>query len=412
METNNVAWLRDAEGRAYGRKPGEPNPLLTQVGPGTPMGEYLRRFWQPVALSRDATDRPRNIRILGEDLVLFRDGRGRVGLLYPHCMHRGTSLYYGRVEAAGIRCCYHGWLFAVDGKCLEQPCEPDGGRHRAQARQPWYPVQEKYGLVFAYMGPPEKQPLMPRFSHMENLGSGEFYEVDNSGFGGYADAAAPSVVPCNWLQDYENVMDPFHVQVLHSTFSGVQFSEKFVSMPQVEWSYTDHGVLYQARRGLPDGRQLMRVNSVFLPNISAIPRVDASEGPSAALGWYVPVDDHHHTTFWAQRVTPAGAGKLYRGLPMHNGKYWSELTEEEHQRYPGDAEAQISQGPSPRHSEWHLAISDTGVAMVQRLLRQEVQKVRQGEDPLGTWFTGEAPLIEVRSGNYYSAYVPASSPPG
>lgn len=401
-ESKCASCPRSAQGRAYGREPGKPEELLKQVGQGTPMGEYLRRFWHPVALSSQATTTPRKVRILGEDLILFRDGKGRPGLLYPHCMHRGTNLYYGKVEEQGIRCCYHGWLFQVDGECLEQPCEPQGGQNREVARQPWYPVEEKYGLVFAYMGPPDKQPLMPRFSHMDTLAEGESYEVDNSGFGGYADANAPSVVPCNWLQDYENVMDPFHVQVLHSTFSGVQFSENFIKMPRVEWSYIDEGVIYHAYRELDDGRKLKRVNTVFLPNISAVPRVDASEGAASGLGWYVPVDDDNHTTFWVSKVTAQTRGKLYRGLSMHDGKYWSELSDAEHQKYPGDAEAQISQGSAPRHGEWHLATSDRGVSMVHRLLKSEIKKVQGGADPKGANFDAAAAPIRVESGNYYS----------
>ena len=101
--------------------------------------------------------------MLGEDLILFRDKTGRPGLVQARCAHRGTTLYYGKVEERGIRCCYHGWLFDVEGRCLEQPCEPEGGRFRDRVRQPWYPVQELYGLVFAYMGPPEKKPVLPRY---------------------------------------------------------------------------------------------------------------------------------------------------------------------------------------------------------------------------------------------------------
>ena len=124
-------------------------------------GELLRRYWQPVALSRDATSTPKVIRALGEELILFRDHSGRPGLAHPRCAHRGTSLYYGKVEEKGIRCCYHGWLFDVEGRCLEQPCEPEGGVHRDKVRQPWYPVRDAYDLVFAYMGPPEKMPILP-----------------------------------------------------------------------------------------------------------------------------------------------------------------------------------------------------------------------------------------------------------
>ena len=128
------------EGHAYGRRSPHSNTLLTEVGPGAQLGELMRRYWQPVALSREVTDLPRKVKILGEELVVFRDRRGRAGLLYPRCMHRGTSLFYGKVEDEGLRCCYHGWLFDTQGHCLDQPCEPEGGRHGAQARLPWYPV--------------------------------------------------------------------------------------------------------------------------------------------------------------------------------------------------------------------------------------------------------------------------------
>ena len=137
------------------------------------MGELLRRYWHAVGLLSDADSTPRKVRILGEDLILFRDTEGRPGLLYPRCMHRGTSLYYGRVEDRGIRCCYHGWLFDVRGHCLEQPCEPNGGERRSNVRQPWYPVEERYGLLFAYLGPPERQPPLPQYAALEQLAVGD-----------------------------------------------------------------------------------------------------------------------------------------------------------------------------------------------------------------------------------------------
>ncbi len=114
-------------GTAYGRKVQSHDPILTEVGPGTPCGEFMRRYWHPVAVAENVTTRPQKVRILGEDLILFRDRKGRPGLLYPRCMHRGTTLFYGKVEDEGIRCCYHGWLFGVDGTCLDQPCEPEHG---------------------------------------------------------------------------------------------------------------------------------------------------------------------------------------------------------------------------------------------------------------------------------------------
>ena len=127
---------RGIDGRAYARAEPSSNDALTRVGRGTPMGELLRRYWHPIGLSADAAATPRRVRVLGEDLILFRDGGGRPGLLYPRCMHRGTSLYYGRIEERGIRCCYHGWLFDVVGHCLEQPCEPNGGAPKTRSNAP------------------------------------------------------------------------------------------------------------------------------------------------------------------------------------------------------------------------------------------------------------------------------------
>jgi len=133
---------------AYDLPPPEYDAALTDVGRGTPMGELMRRYWHPIGLATDAGPTPKQVRALGEDLILFRDGAGRAGALHPRCCHRGSSLYYGKVEPRGIRCCYHGWLFDVEGQCLDQPCEPDGGaEHRGKARQPWYPVEERYGLL-------------------------------------------------------------------------------------------------------------------------------------------------------------------------------------------------------------------------------------------------------------------------
>ena len=224
-------------GTAYGRPTPSYDATLVEVGPGTPGGELLRRYWHPVAVAADATTRPQKVRVLGEDLVLFRDGEGRPGLLYPRCCHRGTTLYYGKVEASGIRCCYHGWLFDVEGRCLDMPCEPSeknlSPRYRETFRQPWYPVQEYLGLLFAYMGPPEKKPVLPRYDVFEDLPVGEEIVADGSNIG-----LAGDTTPCNWLQTHENVMDPYHVFVLHSSNSGDQFVPLMGLLPEVTWEYT------------------------------------------------------------------------------------------------------------------------------------------------------------------------------
>jgi 5,5'-dehydrodivanillate O-demethylase len=133
----------------------EENELLTRVGTGTAAGEMLRRYWWPVGFTESVTPKgpPTKVRLLGEDLVLFRDGSGRLGILGLHCSHRGTSLEFGRVEDAGIRCCYHGWLYDVGGRCLDQPAEPENNTFKNRVQHPAYKAQEIGGFIFAYIGP-------------------------------------------------------------------------------------------------------------------------------------------------------------------------------------------------------------------------------------------------------------------
>ncbi len=378
------------EGGAYGRPRPTYDPLITQVGAGTPCGEFLRRYWHPVLAARNVTERPRQVRLLGEDLIVFRDGAGRPGLLYPHCMHRGASLFYGKVEADGIRCCYHGWKFDVEGHCLEQPCEPNGGMNRGSARQPWYPVREHYGMVWAYMGPPEKEPNLPRFDHMEPLDEGEFYYVLDNSVNSHADYEGPEVVPYNWTAINENCLDPFHVQVLHSTFSAVHFLPEMAIMPAVKWEEIDVGVIYKSRRKLDTGEDLHKILTWVAPNISVNPGPEGGKGRKS-LSIFVPVDDTHTRAF-AVRRAPAGFDGVFRGMGLETVTPWTRMTAEEHQDMPNDYEAQSTQGPDgiPLHSQEHLVRSDIGVALQRRVLRREIRKVVAGEDPMNVTF-GPAP---------------------
>jgi phenylpropionate dioxygenase-like ring-hydroxylating dioxygenase large terminal subunit len=324
------------------------------------MGELMRRYWHPVGLSSQATATPREVRVLGEDLILFRDGRGRPGLVWARCCHRGTTLYYGKVEERGIRCCYHGWLFDVEGQCLEQPCEPELGRQRDRIRQPWYPVEERYGLIFAYLGPPEKKPALPRYECLEVLDEGEMVDADDTSIGSGGDAIAP----CNWLQHYENVMDPYHVPILHGTFSGTQFAEVMNQMPQVSWDLTDRGVKSLQIRRMENGKTLHRITEVVLPTLRVVPNPYlGSFGRVESIGWTLPVDDTHYRIYTAGRAKHQGA-ILSRGTAS-NRKRWRDMSPEERREFPGDWEAQIGQGAITAHSEEHLATSDKGVAMLQ-----------------------------------------------
>jgi phenylpropionate dioxygenase-like ring-hydroxylating dioxygenase large terminal subunit len=400
MTTKNSAPGIDT-GTGYGRPRSSHDARLTEVGPGTPMGEALRRYWHPVASSTALTsDVPHRIRVLGENLIVFRDGAGRPGVVFERCAHRGSSLHYGRIEEDGIRCCYHGWKFDVQGHCLEQACEPDRGRRRDVARQPWYPVEERYGLVFVYMGPPDRRPPLPRYDFFEELEEGESI---------YTELPVPGMnvtgmrLDFNWLQGFENGMDPVHAAWLHYAHSGPQFDglgeedgfpvsnlDPYTIAERVGGRYerTKHGVMYKQRfdREEPDGTvtELDWAFEVQLPTIIALPdfvhaNVDQRHD---CLIWEVPCDDTSFTSFIAVRAkSPERLMRLIFGIKQ-NGKFPWEMTEEEKQRFPGDWEAQGSQGPITQHSEETLATSDKGIVMLRRMLRQMVDDVEAGRDPL------------------------------
>ena len=372
------------------------NAKLTEVGRGKPMGELLRRYWHPAGLGKDAGSTPRAVRLLGEDLILFRDGAGRAGLVHARCAHRGTTLYYGRVEERGIRCCYHGWLYDVEGHCLDQPCEPDNGaKHRHTVRQPWYPVEERYGLVFAYLGAPEKKPRLPAYDALEELGPGESIDADDTSIG----SGGGVIVPCNWLQHYENLMDPLHVPILHGAFSGNQFVPQMGVMPEVEFEVTPRGTKSISVRRLDDGKRFRRVTEAVLPTLRVVPNPRVGRyGKVESIGWVVPIDDTSFRIYTAGRVTEPG--QLGRQRSKMNGKPWRDLTPEEHQRFPGDWEAQTGQGPITQHSEEHLRTSDRGIVMLRRLLERQVDAVAKGEDPIGVHFEPQAAHVKLEAGQH------------
>jgi nitrite reductase/ring-hydroxylating ferredoxin subunit len=384
------------EGNAYLANIGTHNASLTEVGRGTPMGELLRRYWHPVGLVEHATDTPREVRMLGEDLVLFRDKKGRAGLVRARCCHRGTTLYFGRVEEEGIRCCYHGWLFDTEGRCLDQPCEPGGGQHRGRIRQPWYPLKEQYGLIFAYMGPPDKMPILPRYDCLETLDDGEFIDTDDTSIG----SGGPVISPCNWMQHWENVVDPFHVPILHGTFSGTQFTPTLNMMPQVQFEYTPLGVKVVSNRSLPGGGKFNRITEVCIPTLRVVPNPRVGKfGRVESIGWTIPIDDTHYRIYTAGRVTQKGV-MLPKGDDAADLKPWSEMTSEERRAKPNDYEAQVGQGPITLHSDEHLSSSDKGIGMLRRMMTQQLQVMRDGQDPIGVSFDPDAAPIVFDAGQH------------
>ncbi len=393
----DVSERSDPSGRAYGRAKAEPDDGLVRCGPGTPGGELLRRYWQPLARSEEATKYPRLVKIFGEELILFRDGSGRPGLLYPRCMHRGTSLLYGRVDETGIRCCYHGWLFDAEGHVLEMACEP-GVQPPAGARQPWYPLVETYGLIFTYMGPPEKQPAFPRFSVCEDLEEGEFLAVQGGLERMQLPGPAAGIVEAligdqdyNWFQFHDNVLDPFHLYWLHGQLNGVQFVPTYAILPKVSFEYTSNGVRSIQHRDLGDGRVHQRMGQSILPNMNTITPLNDDLG-FGGIGWTIAIDDAHFRTFTIARARKdADRAKMFAELGIFNGwgpkkspgEAW---TLKDHQEWQSDYVCQKGQGDISLHSEEHLSNTDAGIAMFRRMFRQQAEIVAQGGDPIGVTF--------------------------
>jgi nitrite reductase/ring-hydroxylating ferredoxin subunit len=394
--------MDDPEGGAYGRTAVTPpdDGFLTRVGFGTPGGELLRRYWQPVALSSELGDLPRKIRILDEELVVFRDAGGRAGLLDAHCAHRGASLEYGRLEPDGIRCCYHGWLYDVEGRCLDQPCEPAGSDYKDKVRQPWYPVREYGGLVFAYMGPPAKIPEFP------------FYDIllrDGIELHAYRNNTRGEVAECNWLQIQENAVDPMHTFVLHSSNSGNQFTPAFATLPEIDFIETPISVQYVRNATLPNGNRFHRIGEVFVPNSRSLPS-QTPQGdallnePGRFIGWWVPVDDTHTIGFHIEALPVVDSkreGSVWaEAVPgLSNSNIPPPQSYEDTQRRPGDREAQVSQRPVAIHALEHLATSDMGIVKFRRLVRKAAEAVQNGEDPPGICRDPATAVIKVGAKN-------------
>src|ERR1700751_4455600 len=251
-----AAFLTTRYGGYLHREVPEEDTELSHVGPGTPGGEYLRRVWQPICFSDELKDLPHPVKILGEELVVFRDQSGAVGLLELHCPHRGASLEYGLIHARGIRCCYHGWLFAPDGTILETPGEPAHSTLKDRLCHGAYPTHEYGGIVFAYMGPPDRRPPFPVYDSFVQSG----YRLM---------PGRKYFYPCNWLQIMENTVDPVHTAFLHTIVSGSQFTDEFGKVPELDFMETPVGVIYIATRRVGANIWARMVENV-LPNLQQV----------------------------------------------------------------------------------------------------------------------------------------------
>ena len=380
----------------YHREVPDEDSFITHVGPGTPAGEYLRRFWQPVIVSHQLREFPLAIKRLGEALVAFRDGSGRAGLLQLYCSHCGASLESGQIEEDGIRCRRNGWKFAADGRALDTPGAPSDNALRDRFCHGSYPVTEHGGVVFAYMGPPEKMPDFPAFDVYETPG---YHFEPGRHLMPSPEGLVPNLKPCNWVQCVDNLADPQHEEFLHATISGIQFTdmngrllEEVAIKGEGKYLETPTSIITLDMRRVNDDTVWVRNIEFLWPNMAALggPPVFPHEwGPGetedhilpVCFLWAVPVDDYNTVEIDIVRV-PDGQrfqrSKLkMTALEANMGR----RDYEQMQRIPGDYEAQISQRTIAVHALEHLGASDRGVTLLRKGVRRGIRAVQQGQDP-------------------------------
>ena len=347
---------------------------LTHVGIGTPCGEFFRRSWIPVVMTQELIDVPKRIRILGEDLVAFKDKSGDFGLLHLHCSHRNASLEFGVIEDKGLRCCYHGWLYDTDGTILEMPLQDkEGGSKICHGA---YPVKEYKGLIFAYLGPPEEKPDFPVFDTTQ-LPNVEMvpYSID---------------YPCNWLQICENTMDPWHTVFLHARVTDIHFGDTWGIAPVTKFFEKDHKV-YTTLTYRVENMIWVRSQETMSPSFSQVGawwetgREEKYFKRASITKWTIPHDDDHCMIIawrsFGDGIDPEGhgiredCGKNKVDFPGQTGIEPYEYR----QRHPNDYEAQVSQGAINSHAAENLKHTDKGVFYLRRKLRKGIRAVQQGE---------------------------------
>jgi phenylpropionate dioxygenase-like ring-hydroxylating dioxygenase large terminal subunit len=376
----------------------EENVLLTRTGPGTPGGNLMRRYWQPVALQEELPvgGAPLPVRLLGEDLVLFRDDAGRPGLLGIHCSHRGADLSYGRLEDGGLRCIYHGWLFDVTGHCLEQPGEPAGSTFHERIHHIAYPCSEAGGMILAYLGPGEP-PLLPRFEFLEAPAERR--------------ATTKELRECNYLQGNEGNFDPQHLGMLHWVASGetsvsVEYYRK-TPRPKMEIEETEFGVRLYTILPQENGNNYVAIHNFVMPSLSAF---GSASQDGYGVNWHVPIDDVSHWVYRVQfeRHVPIDAERIkrlrainpdFRRTRVKANRYLQDRDEMKANRsfaglgtsFP-EQDACVTEGAGliQDRTQEHLGYNDQCIFASRQVLLRAIRTVEQGgQAPLACWDPSE-----------------------
>ena len=392
----------------------EENELVTRTGPGTPMGEVMRRYWMPAALSSElpgADCPPVRVRLLGERLVAFRDSSGNTGLIDEFCAHRRASLFLGRNEENGLRCVYHGWKYDRNGNCLETPTEPAGSSFKDKIRIQAYPTLEMGGLVWAYLGPKEKTPPPPKF---------EFTQVPQS-----HRYMTKTWEECNWLQALEGAIDSQHASFLHRALTSDKTRSRYgqsaggyrarSTTPLHDVETTDYGLLFASVRPLGGDGNYVRVYHFVMPFYSLRAAQQGIGGevkrPIVAGHMWVPMDDENCMVYdwlysfgeapidekwrdefeWGSGRGPEDRTVDFRKVKNRSNNWMIDRKAQKTLGYSGiegintqDHAIQESMGPIVDRTQEHLGASDKAIIAMRRMLLQAARSIGQGISPPGT----------------------------
>jgi len=386
----------------------EENELITRVGSGTPMGDTMRRYWMPALLAWELPEPdfpPVRVKLLGEDLVAFRDASGRIGLLDEYCPHRRVSLFFGRNEECGLRCVYHGWKFDVEGRCVDMMNEPEELQFKNKIRTTSYPTVEVGGIIWAYMGPPELQPPLPKFAWTQ------VPETHRH--------VTKVMQECNWLQALEGGIDTSHAQILHRSFTptiGPTSRGPRGGAPTVEVDVTSYGYCYAGIYPRPGEVAFVRAYHFVMPFHQLRPSTTDRGNPSVAGHIWVPMDDDNTMVYnWEYSITDEplneedrlelrlGNGPLdvdqttFRSKKRRENNYLIDRQRQKTANFTGiegintqDRAVQESMGRIVDRSKEHLGPADKAIIQARRLLIEAVKTVQAGGTPRGvdaTYYT-------------------------
>ena len=394
----------------------EENRYMTETGPGTPMGNLMRRFWHPVLLSEELPEPdcpPKRTTILSEELIAFRDTNGDVGLVDNYCPHRRASLFFGRNEESGLRCVYHGWKFDVSGDCIDMPSEPAESNFKDKVKIKAYPCREGAGMVWAYMGPPELQPEMPKL---------EYLDMPEDQY-----VSTKVMYESNYVQVIEGEIDTVHASILHSNLDSLARSDTATTIggrysyrdrpPRFFVEDTDSGILIGARRNAEEDSYYWRISRFLFPYITMIPREPQG---SARSGLIVPIDDENCWFFWVrwnpyrpleedeirtyELMKASLAPVTYLGQANKRNDYMIDRELQRTVNYTGipqnnaraqDAAMTDSMGTIVDRSREHLGTTDMAIIRMRRRLVMAARELEEGIEP---YAAGHPEVFAVRSG--------------